>query len=88
MEGKIVLLSLSFQIFFSLFSAFEKISHRLFLSMYVIGEAKHNIDELVDNLKQVMRLDTSQDECSNIIQILDSVVNVSKTSIGGIMKKL
>lgn len=56
--------------------------------MYVIGEAKHNIDELVDNLKQVMRLDTSQDECSNIIQILDSVVNVSKTSIGGIMRKL
>ncbi|XP_050456937.1 GTPase-GDP dissociation stimulator vimar isoform X1 [Cataglyphis hispanica] len=50
--------------------------------MYVTGEAKHNIDELVDNLKQVMRLDTSQDECSNIIQILDSVINVSKTSIG------
>lgn len=56
--------------------------------MYVTGEAKHNIDELVDNLKQVVRLDTSQDECSNILQILDSVVNVSKTSIGGIMRKL
>lgn len=46
------------------------------------GEAKHNIDELVDDLKHAVRLDTSQDECSNIGQILDSVVNISKTSIG------
>lgn len=45
------------------------------------GEAKHNIDELVDDLKHAVKLDTSQDECPNIIQILDSMVNVSKTSI-------
>ncbi|KYM92543.1 Rap1 GTPase-GDP dissociation stimulator 1-B [Atta colombica] len=49
--------------------------------MYVIGETKHNIDKLVDDLKCVVRLEASQEEC-NIVQILDSVVNVSKTSIG------
>jgi len=52
--------------------------------MYVIGETKHNIDKLVDDLKCVVRLEASQEEC-NIVQILDSVVNVSKTSIGGII---
>lgn len=47
------------------------------------GEAKHNMDKLVDDLKHAMRLEASQkDECPNIVQILDSVVNVSKTSIG------
>ncbi|XP_018364386.1 PREDICTED: rap1 GTPase-GDP dissociation stimulator 1-B [Trachymyrmex cornetzi] len=50
--------------------------------MYVTGEAKHNIDKLVDDLKYVVRLEASQEECPNIVQILDSVVNVSKTSIG------
>lgn len=54
----------------------------------VTGEAKHNIDELVDDLKHAVKLDTSQDECPNIIQILDSMVNVSKTSIEGTMRKL
>lgn len=52
--------------------------------MYVAGEVKHNIDKLVDDLKCVMRLEASQEECPNVVQILDSVVNVSKTSIGGI----
>lgn len=52
--------------------------------MYVTGEAKHNIDKLVDDLKCVVRLEASQEECPNVVQILDSVVNVSKTSIGGI----
>ncbi|XP_011694899.1 PREDICTED: rap1 GTPase-GDP dissociation stimulator 1 [Wasmannia auropunctata] len=46
------------------------------------GEAKHNIDKLVDDLKCVVRLEASQEECPNVVQILDSVVNVSKTSIG------
>lgn len=50
---------------------------------YVAGETKHNIDKLVDDLKCVMRLEASQEECPNVVQILDSVVNVSKTSIGG-----
>jgi len=54
------------------------------LSMYITGETKHNIDKLVDDLKCVVRLEASQEECPNIVQILDSVVNVSKTSIGGI----
>ncbi|KAL0102265.1 hypothetical protein PUN28_018656 [Cardiocondyla obscurior] len=48
------------------------------------GEAKHNIDKLVDDLKCVVRLEGSQNECPNVVQILDSVVNVSKTSIGEI----
>lgn len=56
--------------------------------MYVTGEVKHNIDELVDDLKHAVKLDISQDECPNIIQILDSMVNVSKTSIEGTMRKL
>lgn len=56
--------------------------------MYVTDEAKHNIDELVDDLKHAVKLDTSQDECPNIIQILDSMVNVSKTSIEGTMRRL
>lgn len=51
--------------------------------MCVAGEAKHNIDKLVDDLKCVVKLEASQEECPNIVQILDSVVNVSKTSIGG-----
>ncbi|XP_032680958.1 rap1 GTPase-GDP dissociation stimulator 1-B [Odontomachus brunneus] len=48
------------------------------------GESKHNIDKLVDDLKHVVNLEASQNENehSNIVQILDSVVNVSKTSIG------
>ncbi|XP_018339377.1 PREDICTED: rap1 GTPase-GDP dissociation stimulator 1 [Trachymyrmex septentrionalis] len=50
--------------------------------MYITGETKHNIDKLVDDLKCVVRLEASQEECPNIVQILDSVVNVSKTSIG------
>lgn len=61
--------------------------HR-FLLMYVTGEVKHNIDELIDDLKHAVKLDISHDECPNIIQILDSMVNVSKTSIEGIMRKL
>jgi len=56
--------------------------------MYVIGEAKHNIDKLVDDLKCVMRFEASQEECPNVVQILDSVVNVSKTSIGGITERM
>lgn len=51
-------------------------------SIKMEGEAKHNIDKLVDDLKCVVRLEASQEECPNIVQILDSVVNVSKTSIG------
>lgn len=50
--------------------------------MEMEGEAKRNIEELVDDLKHAARLDASQDECSNIVRILDSVVDVSKTSIG------
>ncbi|XP_011883269.1 PREDICTED: rap1 GTPase-GDP dissociation stimulator 1 [Vollenhovia emeryi] len=50
--------------------------------MEMEDEAKHNIDKLVDDLKCVVRLEASQDECPNVAQILDSVVNVSKTSIG------
>ncbi|KMQ91075.1 rap1 gtpase-gdp dissociation stimulator 1-b [Lasius niger] len=47
------------------------------------GEAKDNIDELVDDLKHAVRLDASQEnECSNILQMLDSVANASKTLIG------
>jgi len=56
--------------------------------MYVTGEAKHNIDKLVDDLKCVMRFEASQKECPNVVQILDSVVNVSKTSIGGITERM
>lgn len=55
--------------------------------MYVTEEAKHNIDELVDDLKHAVKLDISQDECPNIIQILDSMVNVSKTSIEGTIQE-
>lgn len=53
--------------------------------MYIItGEAKDNIDELVDDLKHAVRLDASQEnECSNILQMLDSVANANKTLIGG-----
>lgn len=51
--------------------------------MCIVGETKHNIDKLVDDLKRAVRLETSQDESPDVIQILDSVVNVSKTSIGG-----
>lgn len=60
------------------------------ISMYIAGEAKHNIDKLVDDLKHAVKLEASQDEneCPNIVRILDSVVNVSKTSIGGIMERL
>ncbi|XP_071645531.1 GTPase-GDP dissociation stimulator vimar [Temnothorax longispinosus] len=50
--------------------------------MEMEGEAKHNIDMLVDDLKRVVRLEASQEECPNVARILDSVVNVSKTSIG------
>ncbi|XP_012214693.1 GTPase-GDP dissociation stimulator vimar isoform X2 [Linepithema humile] len=44
-------------------------------------EATHNIDKLIDDLKHAVKLEASQDECPNIVQILNSVVNVSKTSI-------
>jgi len=59
-----------------------------FIPGYVItGEMKHDIDQLVDDLKRAMKLEVSRDENStNIIHILDSVINITKTSIGG--KKL
>ncbi|RLU17626.1 hypothetical protein DMN91_009862 [Ooceraea biroi] len=50
--------------------------------MCITDETKHNIDKLVDDLRHAVRLEASQDEGSDIVQILDSVVNVSKTSIG------
>ncbi|XP_076756858.1 visceral mesodermal armadillo-repeats [Xylocopa sonorina] len=43
------------------------------------GELKHNIDKLVDELRFVVK---SEKEIEDIIQVLDSIVNVSKTSIG------
>ncbi|EFN75447.1 Rap1 GTPase-GDP dissociation stimulator 1-B [Harpegnathos saltator] len=51
------------------------------------GETKHNIDKLVDDLKHAVKLEAStetetENKCPDIVQILDSVVNVSKTSIG------
>ncbi|XP_011648061.1 LOW QUALITY PROTEIN: rap1 GTPase-GDP dissociation stimulator 1-B [Pogonomyrmex barbatus] len=46
------------------------------------GKVKHNIDKLVDDLKCAVRLEVSEEKCPGIVQILDSVVNVSKTSIG------
>ncbi|XP_012539505.1 rap1 GTPase-GDP dissociation stimulator 1 [Monomorium pharaonis] len=46
------------------------------------GEAEHNIDKLIDDLKRVMKLEASQEECPNLVQILDSVVNVNNMSIG------
>lgn len=57
--------------------------------MYITGENKHNIDKLVDDLKHAVTFETSQNEneCPNIVQILDSVVNVGKTSIGGIIER-
>lgn len=60
-----------------------------FILIYVTGEAKHNIDKLVDDLKHVMKLEVSQneDECPNIVRILDSMVNV-KTLIKGITEKI
>jgi len=45
-------------------------------------EVIHNIDKLIDdlkNLKCAVRLEVSQEECPNVDQILDSMVNVSKT---------
>lgn len=46
-----------------------------------LGELKHNIDKLVEELRFVVK---SEKEIKDIIQVLDSIVNVSKTSIGGI----
>ena len=43
------------------------------------GELKHNIDKLVEELRFVVK---SEKEIEDIIQVLDSIVNVSKTSIG------
>nr|XP_034184721.1 rap1 GTPase-GDP dissociation stimulator 1-B isoform X1 [Osmia lignaria] len=43
------------------------------------GELKHNIDKLVEELRFVVK---SEKEIKDIIQVLDSIVNVSKTSIG------
>ncbi|XP_017877678.1 rap1 GTPase-GDP dissociation stimulator 1-B [Ceratina calcarata] len=42
-------------------------------------ELKHNIDKLVEELRFVVK---SEKEIEDIIQVLDSIVNVSKTSIG------
>lgn len=51
--------------------------------MFIIflGELKDNIDKLVEELRFVVK---SEKEIEDIIQVLDSIVNVSKTSIGGI----
>lgn len=49
--------------------------------MLLSGELKHNIDKLVEELRFVVK---SEKEIDDIIQVLDSIVNVSKTSIGGI----
>ena len=43
------------------------------------GELKDNIDKLVEELRFVVK---SEKEIEDIIQVLDSIVNVSKTSIG------
>ncbi|XP_053995605.1 GTPase-GDP dissociation stimulator vimar [Hylaeus anthracinus] len=43
------------------------------------GELKYNIAKLVEDLRFVIK---SEKEIEDIIQILDSIVNVSKTSIG------
>lgn len=43
------------------------------------GDLKHNIDKLVEELRFVVK---SEKEIEEIIQVLDSIVNVSKTSIG------
>lgn len=63
-------------------------STNFFIPMYVAGEAKHNIDKLIDDLKHAVKLEISQDECPNIVQILNSMVNVSKTSIEGTIHAL
>lgn len=52
---------------------------------YIADEAKHNIDKLIDDLKHTVKLEASQDEFPNIVQILNSVMNVSETSIKGTM---
>ncbi|XP_076160707.1 visceral mesodermal armadillo-repeats [Ptiloglossa arizonensis] len=43
------------------------------------GELKHNIAKLVEDLRFVVK---TEKEIDDIIQILDSIVNISKTSIG------
>ncbi|XP_076299329.1 visceral mesodermal armadillo-repeats [Lasioglossum baleicum] len=43
------------------------------------GELKHNIAKLLEELRFVVK---SEKEIEDIIQVLDSIVNVSKTSIG------
>lgn len=57
--------------------------YELYHYMFIIflGELKDNIDKLVEELRFVVK---SEKEIEDIIQVLDSIVNVSKTSIGGI----
>lgn len=50
--------------------------------LLVLGELKHNIAKLVEDLRFVVK---TEKEIDDIIQILDSIVNISKTSIGGIV---
>lgn len=94
MEGNHLLRSTRFQNIFtsccSFLSTFKKLTISFSFLCILTGETKHNIDKLVDDLKHAVSLEASQNENenSNIVQILDSVVNVSKTSIGGIMERL
>lgn len=71
-------------LFFPLFSK-RYFTLIVFFQCNIAGEAKHNIDELVDDLKRAVRLDATQEnECSDIVEMLDSIANASKTLTGGI----
>lgn len=54
-----------------------------YLVVYIIflGTLKNNIDKLIEELRFVIK---SEKEIEDIIQILDSIVDISKTSFGGI----
>lgn len=54
-----------------------------YLVVYIIflGTLKNNIDKLIEELRFIIK---SEKEIEDIIQVLDSIVDVSKTSFGGI----
>lgn len=56
-----------------------------FKQLSISGELKHNIAKLLEELRFVVK---SEKEIEDIIQVLDSIVNISKTSIGGIYQFL
>lgn len=54
-----------------------------YLVVYIIflGTLKNNIDKLIEELRFIIK---SEKEIEDIIHVLDSIVDVSKTSFGGI----